>query len=187
MEHSRTYPASYCPVALLPVTSKLVEHAIQMQLQKHMEKKQLFNRNSHAYRGNLSTSTAMMQLVDRMYEATDDNLISQLMALDQSSGFDCMSLTLLLRKLKIYGCSPSTRRWIECYMSFRTQCTNVGRHNSDMVAVNKGVPQGLILGPLLYIIYTNEMSEAIKDSECIDEAHDDKSRLLGRTVRHVEP
>ena len=178
-ESSRSDPASYRPVALIPVTSKLVERAIQTQLQKHMEKEHLFNKNSHAYRRNLSTSTAIMQLVDRMYEATDQNLISQIMALDQSSAFDCVCPKILVKKLKRYGCSPGVRRWIESYMSYRTQYTNVGRHDSDMVAVHRGVPQGSIVGPLLYIIYTNEMSEAIKDDECNDEAHDDKTRLFG--------
>ena len=178
-ESSRSDPSSYRPVALLPVTSKLVERAIQTQLQKHMEKEHLLNRNNHAYRRNLSTSSAIMQLVDSLYEATDRNLISQLMALDQSSAFDCVCPKILIRKLEKYGCSPGVRRWMESYMSFRTQYTNVGRHDSEMVAVHRGVPQGSIVGPLLYIIYTNEISEAIKDENCSEEAHEDRTRLFG--------
>ena len=73
-EVSRLSPASYRPVALLPVMSKLVERAVQTQLQEHMERHGLLNVNSHAYRQNLSTSTALMQVTDQLYSATDEKL-----------------------------------------------------------------------------------------------------------------
>ena len=183
-EARRSDPSQYRPVALLPTISKLIERTVQTQLQQHMESMGLLNMNTHAYRKNLSTATAVMQLVDRLYESTDKNLISEMMALDQSSAFDCVNITTLLRKLERYKCSPSTIKWMESYLMFRTQYTNLGRHNSEMIATVRGVPQGSILGPLLYIIYTNELSQAIKNKDCTDESHSDKSKLFGQNCNH---
>ena len=115
-EHSRMDPASYRPISLLPVLSKIVERAVQMQMQLHFEEHKLLHPNSHAYRKNSSTTTAIMQLVDTLYTATDDNLMTSMLALDQSAAFDCVSHQTLLRKLKIYKCSPETLEWIASYL-----------------------------------------------------------------------
>ena len=172
-------PSSYRPVALLPVVSKIIERAVQMQLQEHMERHDLFNEHSHAYRQNLSTATAILQLMDELYRATDDGQISQLLAIDQSAAFDCVSHQILLRKLTKYGCSTGTISWMRNYLSHRTQYTSIGRHKSHMVATDRGVPQGSILGPLLYLIYTNEIGETVKDKDCKDLTHLDRTKLFG--------
>ena len=117
---SKLEPASFRPVALLPTLSKLVERTIQIQLQQHFERHELFNQNCHAYRSNLSTSTAILQMVDSLYTATDANLISQLMSIDQSSAFDCVNHDILIKKLCKYGCSNSFQAWIQSYLQFCT-------------------------------------------------------------------
>ena len=154
-QHSPLDPASLRPVALLPVVSKLVERTVQTQLQRHMETAGILNQNSHAYRANLSTATAMLQVTENLYRATDENLIAQLLAIDQSSAFDCVHHGILIRKLEKYGCSSNTLKWITSYLSHRSQFINVGRHNSRMEATPRGVPQGSILGPLLFLAFTN--------------------------------
>ena len=138
-----------------------------------------FNHNSHAYRENYSTVTAILQLVDRLYTATDRNMITQLLALDQSSAFNCVNHSILLQKLKMYGCSRDTLKWITNYLNYRTEYTNVGKYNSTMAATTRGVPQGSILGPLLYLIFTNEMSEVITYINCPNGAHNNNKRLFG--------
>ena len=140
-EASRMDPASFRPVALLPIISKLVERMVQIQLQHHMESKGLLNHNSHSYRTNLSTTTAILQMTDRLYTATDRNLITQLLAIDQSSAFDCVNHSILLLKLKKYGCSQETLEWMTSYLLHRSQYTNIGCHNSQPAAITRGVPQ----------------------------------------------
>ena len=178
-EASKIDPSSYRPVALLSTVSKLVERTTQTQLQKHMEMEKLFNHNNHAYRTNFSTTTALLQLTEKLYTATDKNLISQLLAIDQSSAFDCVNHEILTQKLRKYGCSQETLDWMISYLGNRSQFVNVGRHNSNIVTTNRGVPQGSILGPLLFLVYTNEISEAVVDPECRNLSHSQKMKLFG--------
>ena len=98
-ELSHLQQSSYHPVSLLPVLSKIVEWAVQLQLQQHMEINGLFHPNSHAYCSNMSNTTAMSHITDAMYQATNQNLITSLMALDQSSAFNCVHHGTLLTKL----------------------------------------------------------------------------------------
>ena len=70
-------------------------------------------------------------------------------------------------------------KWITSYLEYWTQFTNVGKYNSTMVATTRGMPQGSILGPLLYLIFTNEMSEVIRDINCPNTAHSNNSRIFG--------
>ena len=178
-ESSRMDPASYRLVALLPSISKLVERSVQTQLQSHLENKGLLNNNAHAYRTGHSTSSALLQLSERLYTATDKNMISQLLAVDMSSAYDCVSHPLLLRKLQKYGCSQESLKWFNSYLSFRSQTTKIGRHNSDIIASPRGVLQVSILGPLMFLVFTNKVTEAIKDENCINEVHENNERLFG--------
>ena len=132
-DSSRLSPSSYRPISLLPVMSKLVERAVLLQLLRHFETHGLLHHNGHAYRANHSTSTAMMQVMDGIYTATDSNMITQLMALDQSAAFDCVSHSILLDKLKLYKCSQTTLEWMKQYLQHRSQQVCIGRHQQSLV------------------------------------------------------
>ena len=100
------------------------------------------------------------------------------MTIDQSAAFDCVSHKILLQKLKLYKLDDSAIMWLESYLKHRTQFVTVGRANSRMTGVSRGVPQGSVLGPLLYSIFTNEMSEVIVDSTCTNQSHQNTDRLF---------
>ena len=174
----RTSPSSYRPISLLSVTSKIVERAVQHQLLNFMETTNQLNYNNHAYRKHLSTTTAMLHLSDTIHRATDLNQVTVLMTLDESSAFDCVSHDTLLRKLKIYNFSTETCDWISSYLKHRTNYVTVGAHKSEMRSVNHGVPQGSVLGPLLYTLYTNELADVIKNDDCNHQNHMDDSQLF---------
>ena len=145
-ELSRMSPSSYRPISILPVLSKLVERTVQLQLLDHFENNQLFHHNGHAYRPNLSTSTALMQLSDSLYMSTDNNMISSLMAIDQSAAFDCVNHSILIRKLAKYNCHQDSLDWFSSYLGHRTQQIKIGRHVSRMTSLDRGVPQGFHTG-----------------------------------------
>ena len=178
-ELDKMRPESYRPIALLSTLSKIVERSAQIQLLGHLESSDQLNPNSHAYRQGLSTTTALIQLTDGIYTAAENKQISSLMATDQSAAFDCVRHTLLLKKLKMYKVGDRTLKWFEDYLSFRSHYVSVGRAVSNMQAVSRGVPQGSVLGPLLYSVYTNDISESIRETGCTELAHQDSQTLFG--------
>ena len=182
-ELNKLLPASYRPIAILPTVSKLVEKAAQAQLLKYMEMNGMMNGSSHAYRKGLSTTTTLIELTDRLFEAIDKNKLASIMTIDQSAAFDCVPHHLLVDKLKLYNLDNEAIKWITSYLGNRTQFVNLGRAQSAMYAVERGVPQGSVLGPLLYSLFTNEMSESIKIEGCNDQSHQVKDKLFRSDCR----
>ena len=162
--------SSYRPVVVLTAMSKLIERAAQKQILQYMETTLQMNPSNHMYRKYYSTATTMMEILDEIHQGSDDKNITSLMAINQSAAFDCVSKDLLLQKLDRYLIGKDARDWIEDYLTFRTQYVVIGAGQSVMRRVENGVPQGSVIGPLLYAIFTNELSETIKRPGCNDEA-----------------
>ena len=170
--------SSYRPVAILPTVSKIVERSAQNQLLTFLETSNQLNPSSHAYRTGLSTTTSLLEITNRIYEAVDEKQMTSIMTVDQSAAFDCVEHKLLIEKLKIYSLGENSTKWIESYLSGRTQFVSIGRAQSRMVALGRGVPQGSVLGPLLYSVFTNELSEVICDPACRQQVHMNTRKLF---------
>ena len=140
-------PASYRPIAILPVISKLMEKTIQKQLINFMETTEQTNKNSHAYKTMHSTITALMQITDYVAEAADRNLVANLMIIDQSAALECVDKLILDQKMAIYNFSQHTRAWFRDYLSDRSHYVAIGAHKSSIRNIQWGVPQGSVLGP----------------------------------------
>ena len=175
----RNLTSSYRPISMLTVTSKIVERIIQKQLLEHLLKNKLLNMNQHSYRPCHSTTTAISQLMDSLYEATDHNLVSVLLSVDQSAAFDNVCHDILIRKLEKYKCSRNTLRWFENYLRFRSQTVIIGSKKSTIKPVKSGVPQGSILGPLLFCIYTNEMPNILRSANNCQHENLNNGNLFG--------
>ena len=93
------------------------------------------------------------------------------MAIDESSAFDCVNYTILMDKLRLYKFSQQTINWIDSYLRHRYSYVQIGTKQSRMAAVQQGVPQGSVLGPLLYSLYINELAETVRDPNCLDVQH----------------
>ena len=164
-------PKSFRPISLLPVIGKIVEWALQPQILDFMESSRQMNSNHHSYRKLHSTVTAMLQLSDAIFSGCDAKKITTLVTLDQSAAFDVLSHVTLKQKLKLYNFSVETLDWIDSYLTYRSQYVTIGTRRSKFSSVKSGVPQGTVLGPILYVLYVNELPSIMNDNNCNEPVH----------------
>ena len=156
-------PKNYRPVAILPIFSKVLERSIFNQISKYLTENSLLHPNHHAYRPSHNTTSALIQMYDTWVGAVDDGELSGACLLDMSAAFDIVDHPLLLQKLALYGFDDGSLEWIHSYLSNRKQCVSISGSLSKLLPVTTGVPQGSILGPMFYTLFTNELPEIIHD------------------------
>ena len=175
-------PKSFCPVSQLSAISKVAESLVQRQLLEYLETTHQISGDHHAYRKWTSTTSALMEITDMIAKGTDENLITSTMSVDLTAAFDCVEHRILLDKLKFYNLDPNAMRWIESYLTARSSYVAIGNGKSDYFSNVHGVPQGSVLGPLLYLIYVNEMG-TLNDDDCQNDSHFNTDRLFGNNCQ----
>ena len=171
-------PKSFRPISMLPILGKITERVVQHQVMNFMEKSGQINQNHHSYRKLHSTVTTMLQISDTIFEGINENKIATIVTIDQSSAFDVINHEILKQKLKLYNFGGSALDWIESYLNFRSQFVSIGTRDSVYNNITSGVPQGSVLGPILYIIYVNELPAAVNDNDCRNEVHENEQKLF---------
>ena len=159
-------PKNYRPVALIPILSKILERVIFIQIVDYMESNGLFHPSHHGYRVGHNTCTALLELYDGWVEALERGELAGVMFVDLSAAFDCVDHNLLIEKMKILGFDCKSVMWCSDYLKDRYQSVYIDGAQSKYSKVDVGVPQGSILGPLFYILYTNDLPEVLHKDYC---------------------
>ena len=168
---------NYRPISLLQTISKIIEKIVHKQLYDYMSQQRLFNNSQYGFRKNHSTEYATMEFIDMAMHEIDKGLMPFSIFIDLSKAFDTLDHQILLNKLKHYGIQGVQLNWFKSYLTERTQFVTYNGVVSDPMKITTGVPQGSVLGPLLFLIYINDLSNASKALHAILFADD--TNLLG--------
>ena len=148
---------NYRPISILPSFSKIFERVIYNQLYKYFTNNNFLYASQYGFRNNHSTEFAALELSNRIHEYLDNNLTPIAVFIDLSKAFDTINHEILIKKLQKYGITNIELKLFESYLKNRKQFVFHNNISSSHLTISTGVPQGSILGPLLFIIYINEI------------------------------
>ena len=151
---------NYRPISVLPCISKIYEKVIYKRLTSYLDLHNILNKNQYGFRNNRSTIMAVTDFIEQISTSLDQGSAAVGVFLDLSKAFDTIDHKILLDKLYFYGIRGTPHLWLKNYLENRKQFVDFNGTQSHRHNITCGVPQGSILGPLLFLIYINDVSNS---------------------------
>ena len=170
----KTSPQNYRPISLTPHIIKIFERIVRTKLVRYFETNSMLNNNQHGFRKKHSCLTQLVAHTTYILESLVEGKEVDTIYLDYSKAFDRIDHCILLQKLKFYQLPPKYINWIKSFLKDRTQFVYHNEARSFESAVGSGVPQGSVLGPLLFIVFINDLVDHISSSQVYTFADDTK-------------
>ncbi|MCU7800226.1 MAG: hypothetical protein KZQ70_08805 [gamma proteobacterium symbiont of Lucinoma myriamae] len=177
---------NYRPISILPTLSKLIEKWIQIKFMSFLNTHQLLQQRQSGFRPGHSTESALVLMIDTWLKAIDEGKLVGSVMVDFRKAFDLVDHRILLKKLSLYKCNEKCLAWFESYLTNRNQLVSVNGMKSGSESVVCGVPQGSILGPLLFLIFINDLPLALGNSVMSTDLYADDTTLYDvQSDKHV--
>ena len=179
---------SYCnyrPISLLSNIDKLVEKLMFKRLYSFLTKYKIIYSLQFGFRENHSTNHTLIYLTETVRNALDNNCYASGIFVDLQKAFDTVDHDILLYKLNHYGIRGIENKWFKSFLSNRRQFVSIDGINSSDTIVEHGVPQGSVLGPLLFLLYINDLNKAIKHCKTIHFADDTCLILKNKSLKQM--
>ena len=183
---SETEVSNYRPIALLSNIDKVFEKLVHKRLISYLENNSLIFSRQFGFRSKHSTKHALITLTEKIRAMLDKGNFACSVFLDLQKAFDTVDHAILLGKLKHYGVRGVANEWFRSYLSDRKQFVFLQGSESEMLDNNNGVPQGSVLGPLLFLIYINDLQNAISDTEAYIFADDTAIATFNKELKQIE-
>ena len=182
----RTILDNYRPISILPVVSKLMERILYNQLSKYLEKESILSEYQFGFRSRHSTTTTLIDCTNEWYVNMDRGHYNLVVFLDIKKAFDTVNHDILLKKLEMYGLGDLALALLRSYLTDRTQKCQLQDMLSKQRKITCGIPQGSILGPLLFTLYINDLPNCLKHTTPRMFADDTSLTAAGETLSEVE-
>ena len=157
-------PNNYRPISVIPVVSKVLEKIVYNQLYHYLDDDKLLLGCQSGFRSLHSTLTALLEATDAWSVNIDNGLLNGVVFIDLTKAFDTIDHEIILRKMSYLGVNQAAIKWFSSYLSGRTQRCSVNGKLSTARTLSCGVPQGSILGPLLFLIYINDLPNSLQNA-----------------------
>ena len=176
---------NYRPISLLPLPGKILEKIVHDRLMSYLEANNILDKNQGGFRKNHSTTDTIVKFTQEIFSAMNNKEVSLVTFIDLKKNFHTVDHQILIRKLEILGIRNKSLTWFSSYLGNRTQKTIANNMVSSLRNITCGVPQGSILGSLLFLIYINDLAKVIRNCKIFLYADDTVLVATGSVIHNV--